>query len=391
MRITIVHRHFWPEPLTYALMLRDICLALRSDGHDVSVISVRSNPSESIDGLAGATVVRIPLSPERRDSWGRRLFNTCWYLGAIAALLLFRPRADVVLVATTPPVAPAWIVSVICRLRGSAFVYHYQDLHPESLALVGAIKQPWLVSLLARLDAHTSRRARMRIVLSEDMGRALRSRPGCEALDFRVLNNFDPTQGADVPDSAQLPGTGKRLLFAGNLGLFQGLETVVRAVASLGEQGFLSLIFVGDGALKAKLQAASGAMLGRTIFFLDRCSPERAKSFMQAADFGLVSLAPNVIRYAYPSKVMAYLSAGLPLFVVVEGGTELANLIESEQLGLICAPGDPDALAAALLQLGNLRMDRAEYRHRCRAVAAERFGASKLLAQWRSLFRGIVE
>jgi glycosyltransferase involved in cell wall biosynthesis len=358
VRITFVHRHFWPEPLTYALMLRHICSALAAHGHEVSMISVRTAGTQRPDdaaSLPGVRVRRIAMQPERKDQWLRRVTNAAWYLLAASVTVALSRRPDVVVAATTPPVLPAWLMSTICRIRGAAFVYHYQDLHPESLALVGTIRQPWLLAVLGSLDRMATRRALRRVVLSDDMGRALQARRGCRDLDYTVLNNFDPGEAdpaADAETPALLPGAGIRVLFAGNLGLFQGLEQVVDAFAALGEQNDICLILLGDGAL-----------------------------------LGLVSLSGGVIRYAYPSKVMTYLDAGLPLLAIVEPDSELARMIVEEDIGFVCAPG---ATAQLTQLLREVRVkSRETLRARCQALAVERFSRERALRQWCDLFRGL--
>jgi colanic acid biosynthesis glycosyl transferase WcaI len=393
VRITFVHRHFWPEPLTYALMLRHICSALAAHGHEVSMISVRTAGTQRPDdaaSLPGVRVRRIAMQPERKDQWLRRVTNAAWYLLAASVTVALSRRPDVVVAATTPPVLPAWLMSTICRIRGAAFVYHYQDLHPESLALVGTIRQPWLLAVLGSLDRMATRRALRRVVLSDDMGRALQARRGCRDLDYTVLNNFDPGEAdpaADAETPALLPGAGIRVLFAGNLGLFQGLEQVVDAFAALGEQNDICLILLGDGALRSRLIERAGACQGKTIFFLDRCSPAQAKRAMRAADLGLVSLSAGVIRYAYPSKVMTYLDAGLPLLAIVEPDSELARMIVEEDIGFVCAPG---ATAQLTQLLREVRVKSRETRRaRCQALAVERFSRERALRQWCDLFRGL--
>ena len=390
MRITFVHRYFWPEPLTYALMLRHICSALAAQGHEVSMISVRTAGTEWPDdaaALPGVRVQRIAMLPERKDQWLRRMTNAVWYLLAASAKVAFGRRPDVVVAATTPPVLPAWLMSTICRLRGAGFVYHYQDLHPESLALVGTVRQRLLLKVLGKLDRTASRRALRRVVLSDDMGRALQARRDCDDLDYTVLNNFDPgeSDGAgEAGGATALPGAGIRVLFAGNLGLFQGLEQIVDAFAALGEQNDICLILLGDGALRARLIERAGECEGKTIFFLDRCSPAEAKRAMRAADLGLVSLSAGVIRYAYPSKVMTYLDAGLPLLAIVEPDSELARMIVDEGIGFVCAPG---ATAQLTQLLREIRVKAREtLRARCRTLAAERFSRERALRQWCELF-----
>lgn len=399
MHVLLIHRHFWPEQLTYALMLKDIACALVDAGHRVEVLSASSaGGMEGGQALDGVTVRRIRLFRARKDQWWRRAINTSWYLVRVGAKVATSSRPDVVMVATTPPVFAAAIVGMVCRVRGIPLVYHMQDLHPESAQASGVVKSGTVFDVLTRIDTATARGAKACVLLSRDMETSLRERKGSGRVRTAIQNNFVPSSAetlghSDDAVAAQpsLPGSGVKVLFAGNLGLFQGLENVIEAMHRLGDDfDAVSLILLGDGAAKSRLEAQAGGLKGRSVHFLDRCSPQAATAYMRQADFGLVSLRRNVVKYAYPSKVMPYLAAGLPLLAVVEPESELARLIDTHQIGIHCVPAVPEALAECLREVGRAGTpDTADRQQRCKNVAAEEFGRQPALRRWVGLLEGV--
>jgi len=80
-------------------------------------------------------------------------------------------------------------------------------------------------------------------------------------------------------------------LFAGNLGLVQGLETVVRAAEWIPPESGIRIALVGDGADKPRLLGLVDALglLGR-VQFIDRQPMERMPELFAAADGLLVHL-----------------------------------------------------------------------------------------------------
>ncbi len=79
------------------------------------------------------------------------------------------------------------------------------------------------------------------------------------------------------------------------------------------------LVFMGDGKAKAALAAqAEAAPLpdGVRIVFVPQGPVSAAKALMATAHVGIVSLMPDVVRYAYPSKTATYAQAGLPMLVI---------------------------------------------------------------------------
>ena len=82
----------------------------------------------------------------------------------------------------------------------------------------------------------------------------------------------------------------------------------------------------------------------------------KARALMRQADLGVVSLAPDVVRYAFPSKTQTYLAESLPLLVLCELDSELAEVTQSAGLGAVVAPGDGRPVRV----LDDLYGDRAE-------------------------------
>jgi colanic acid biosynthesis glycosyl transferase WcaI len=103
-----------------------------------------------------------------------------------------------------------------------------------------------------------------------------------------------------------------------------------------------------------------------------------------------VSLAPNIIRVAYPSKTMTYLELGCPLLAVVETDTELARLIRNHDIGFVTPPGDVTSLQDAFAQVISRRDELAAMRPRARDVARQAFDPTRLLDQWSALYGELV-
>ena len=190
----------------------------------------------------------------------RQLANLLAFPALVAGRILLGPRADVVMCSTAPQVTMGAAVSLAARLRGSRFVYHCMDLHPEIGRLSGEFANPLLFRVLARLERATMRRAAAVVVLSEDMRRSVLRRDPALADRVVVLNNFALPQRGE-PGASPLPPPEPgvlRVVFTGNLGRFQGLEDAVAAVAALPPSARVELVLMGDGRARAALEDAAG-------------------------------------------------------------------------------------------------------------------------------------
>lgn len=398
VRVLAIHRYFWPDTPPYASLLRAIVGHWAGAGHQVDVVT--SQPSykpetanqrrPSTERVDGATVRRIAMRPDRSGRV-RRVFNVVWFPLAVALRILRGARYDVVMCSTAPPVLLGAAVSWAATRRGATFVYHCMDLHPEIGSLSGEFSKPWVYRLLMRLELATCRRAAAVVVLSADMRESLVLRDPALASRVVVLNNADLPEYGEPADDPPAASRDDEVLvaFTGNLGRFQCLETVVAAVlASHPGMERVRLVLMGEGAAKAGLAAQVAAAppeRGDRVVLLPQGNTAQARALMSAADWGLVTLAPEVIRYAYPSKVATYLSEGLPVLAGVEPDSALVRDIEAWGVGTRLPMGSPEAVAGALAGLVARPGDQALMRARATEVWRREFSLDRRLAEWDAL------
>ncbi len=146
------------------------------------------------------------------------------------------------------------------------------------------------------------------------------------------------------------------VLFAGNLGMVQGLETVIQAAALLRQRDDVAFVFVGDGSDRGRLETLAAGENLTNVRFLGHHPHADMPAFMRAADALLVHLRPSAIAdHAVPTKILSYFAAGRP--VICTTGGAAAELVSAASSGVTVAPGDPAALAAAIAHVASLSVD----------------------------------
>ena len=393
MRILLIHRYFWPDSPPYASMLRVIARHFSAQGHEVTVLTTQPSYTKEtsnwkrphVEELDGFRVVRKWMFPESKSNWLARIANVAvFFFHVMAHILLRGKRYDLVTASTMPPVVIGAAACAATRLRRGRFVYHCMDLYPEVAELAGSrwLGKGPLRAALRWIDKRTCRKAWRVLVLSEDMQVALVAR-GLEPGNIRVLNNF-ALESEDVPSSGVLgPDRGRfRVLFAGNLGRFQGLETVLEAAALLPEDAEIDFHFLGDGAARCSLEEQAGAQIGQRVHFHGFRPLADALGAMREAHLGIVSLQPGIVRVAYPSKTMTYLAAGLPVLAMVEQTSELARTVEQEGVGFAVEYGDAAGIAQGVLDLAADRGRLAACQRAAQDLAEREFSAEAALARW---------
>jgi glycosyltransferase involved in cell wall biosynthesis len=353
MRILLVHRFFWPDSPPYAVILNEMAKMLIAHDYQVDVLSsIPSYKSVSDsrgfrykeDSKEGFKVYRLKVF---NDSQNRllKIFNFMFFPLQVFFFILFRRKYDVVTVSSSPPVILAFCIAVCSKIKGFSMVYHCMDLHPEIGKISGDFRNRLLFRLLQKMELFSCHVAKKIIVLSEDMKSSMVARDPALIGKTVIINNFSlPAyeQVAELPHELRKKESIKRLVFAGNLGRFQGLDTIVRSLLSFGHADKLELYFVGEGSyLKPLKDMASES---KNIHFLSHQSVPMAKLIIENADFGIVSLDAGVIKYAFPSKTMTYLESGTPILFCCGDNCEFASFLQITNLGYFANLTDEDQL-----------------------------------------------
>jgi colanic acid biosynthesis glycosyl transferase WcaI len=118
---------------------------------------------------------------------------------------------------------------------------------------------------------------------------------------------------------------------------------------------------------------------------------ERMPSFYAHADALLVSLKKDpVFSLTIPGKVQSYLMAGVPILGMLDG--EGAQVITDSNAGLVCAAGNSEGLASAVLEMFAMSVDqRKQLGMNGRVFAQKEFGRGLLMDQLEVLLHEAVD
>lgn len=395
MKVMLIHRYFWPDTPPYAALLRSIGKKLTDEGHEVVVFS--SQPSyksgahinrlPAVEEIDGIKIHRALLFREQGRNVIFRMINMAYFPLRILLFILLKGRFDTVMASTAPPVVVGFAAALGAKITGANFFYHCMDIHPEIGRISGEFKNPIVFNFLRRLDGISCKFAKWIIVLSEDMKQSLLDRAGTHQDNIKVINNFSmPHHGeAGDMDPVLLKQPGKfRILFAGNLGRFQGLEAFIDAMTKLEHIPNVELVFVGEGAaLDLLKKRADGA---ENVWFLPHQSVDVARRMIADADLGIVSLSREIYKYAYPSKTMTYLEEGCPLLVAVEKNSELVNFVESSHVGVWVSSRQSESIANVIESIFLDPLQLVQMKKNAKQVSKEMFAESRVVEKWASLF-----
>ncbi|MDO9327509.1 MAG: glycosyltransferase family 4 protein [Pseudomonas sp.] len=375
MKVLVVSQYFWPE----SFIINDLVKNLSAQGHVVKVLTGKPNYPDGVvfDGYSASgyqeenyessvSVCRAPLRPRGSSGAKNLLLN---YLSFIVNGVKFYPGAvkgeqfDAIFV-----FAPSPITSVIpaiylkWKLKSHLAVW-VQDLWPESLSATGFITNKaalrvvgWMVKgIYAFVDTLLvqSRAFREPVTRYADAGKVV----------------YYPNSYPDVAPSTEEPRIPAPLLaeldnhfclvFAGNLGTAQSVETLVEVTEKLRHLSGLRIVLVGSGSMSSWIESQKQSRGLDNLVLAGRFPVTEMPHFFSRAAGLLVTLKQDeAFSYTIPSKVQAYLAAGRPIIAALDG--EGARVIQEARAGLTCPAQDADGMANSIEQLFHMSSDERE-------------------------------
>jgi len=242
------------------------------------------------------------------------------------------------------------------RDRG-AFGVLCEDVFPEVAQLLDNFDHPWISRSLDRLNRTLLRNADAVVAIGERMRERLVEEKGADPSRVHVIHNWADCEAIQPGDKdnafSRAHGLADTfvLMHSGNVGLSQNLGVLIDAAEQLRAHDRIVFAIVGDGAQLERLErAATERRLTNVRFFPYQQKALLHESFATADAF-LVSLKAGIEGYIVPSKLYGILAAGRPYIAAVDPSCEVARLAVEYDCGLPAAPGDPAALASAVLAL----------------------------------------
>jgi len=350
-------------------------------GHRVTVFATsfhhylhretRLQPGEKwkIEDVNGVKFVWIRTPPYQRNDW-RRVWNMvtfalrAWRLGRkLPKLMPEIGRPDVVIgssVHLLAVLAAYWVA----RHHRAKFIMEVRDLWPQTIIDMGRLSAGHpLVQLLRLLEKFLYRRAERIIILGPQMREYIAA---CGIGRDKViwipngvdLSSFHRLSGEPLAKSSEYGSF--NVLYLGAHSESNALDVVIRAAHIVQAKGYESIKFVlvGDGPTKENLIQLAESLNLRNMCFRNPVPKTVVPKVLAEADVLLLTKHPTFKSYSGSIlKLFDYMGAAKP---IVYSARTAYDPIGTIRCGFVVNPGDPRALADAVIKLYQMPQEERE-------------------------------
>jgi colanic acid biosynthesis glycosyl transferase WcaI len=402
MRILIYGLNYAPEPTGIGKYTGEMGEWLQKQGEEIRVITAfpyypawkiqqeylrKSYVREESHGIR---ITRCPLWVPHQVSGLKRLLHLASFATSSFPLILWqsmtwKPQVVIVVAPAFFCVVGGWLGSWLSR--GKAWL-HIQDFEVDAafdLGLLPAFLRP----LALFLERWLLRRFDRVSTIAHHMVERLEHK-GLSKERVVFFPNWVDTETiypltGDSPFRAELGIRSEQIvvLYSGNMGQKQGLEIVAEAAQQLAAQsesvGDILFVLCGDGPSRSLLEESTQGL--SNVRFLPLQPKERLNDLLNLADIHLVPQRADAADSVMPSKLTGILACGGAVIATAYPETELAEVVQAAQ-GLICAPGDSQALATLIVRLAQSPEDRQRMSRQAREYAVQHWSLEAVLSQF---------
>ncbi|KVX04956.1 MAG: glycosyltransferase family 4 protein [Alcaligenes nematophilus] len=361
MKIALVTQYFWPESFS----INDMVKELEAQGHEIDVYTGKPNypdgtifPGYTQEGCSqenfsnGVTIHRVPLRP-RGNSGAKALIKN--YLSFVWHGLRHFPRQakgkdyDIIFVFSLSPITAAIPAIYLKWRKRTPMVMWVLDLWPESLRATGHIRNKYVLAAVGLMVRAIYANSKKILVQSQAFIDAVSVYTRRDKITY--FPNFALDVATASTDKSTVPPTLLTLLdqhfcvvFTGNLGSAQAVETLIQTCQQLIDLPDFRLVLVGSGSMSAWLQQQQAALGLKQLVLTGRFPANEMPQFLSRASGLLVSLKDEPIyAQTVPAKIQTYLAAGKPVLASING--EGASVVQQAAAGLCSPAEDANALA----------------------------------------------
>ena len=343
-QVALIADTFPPFRTSGAVQLRDLALEFLEQGYELTVLlpSSELNQVWQMEDFKGVNILRLRAPRAKGASYLKRTLAEFMMPFSMKYALKKSPLKNTVWDAViwyAPSIFHTPLVKYLKNKSGCKGYLIIRDIFPNWAVDLGLMNKGLAYAFFSLVANYQYQNADIIGVQSSGNLKYFDSWKKKIGKNLEVLENW-LGQPSELPCSINLSQSllsGREIfVYAGNMGVAQGLEILLELAEHLQRRKDIGFVFVGRGSEYNRLQEiAANKRLNNTLFY-DEIEPDEIPKLYEQCSVGLVCLHPKHKSCNIPGKFLTYIQNGLPVLANINPDNDLANLILKEKVGQVC-------------------------------------------------------
>ena len=353
------------ERTLYTDLLREFV----KNGHHIYAISPvekRQNQETQLIEEENATILRLQIGNTQKTNIIEKGISTVMIEPTFKKAIreYFSSVKFDLVVYSTPPITLVSAVEYVKKRDGAKTYLLLKDIFPQNAVDIGIMSKTGLKGLLYK---HFRRQEKRLYRISDRIGcmsqanvdYVIKHNPEVDSKIIEVCpNSFDVIDKSvdaetrkQIREKYDIPLDKKVFVYGGNLGKPQGVPFLIECLKKCESITDAFFLIVGDGTEYSVLENYVETEKPKNVKLMKRLPKEDYDTMVGACDVGLIFLDHRFTIPNFPSRLLAYMQAKLPVLAATDPNTDIGKVIVDGGFGWWCESNDADQFKRIISEL----------------------------------------
>lgn len=337
---------------------QDLLREFYKNGHSVYVISPverRRKQDTSILKTEMATILKLRIGNTQKTNFLEKGLSTvCIEYQFIRGIKRYfaNVKFDAVIY-STPPITFCNAIEFV-KKRDRAMTYLLlKDIFPQNAVDIGIMTKQGLWGIIYRIFRAKEKKLyrisdHIGCMSQANVNYILEHNPEIDPNIVEVCPNsvevvdmsVEEEIRKDIRNKYKIPLDKKVFVYGGNLGKPQGIDFMIECLKSQEKNKEAFFLIVGDGTEFDKIEAYVHSDKPSNVRLMKRLPKEDYDKMVGACDVGMIFLDHRFTIPNFPSRLLSYMQAKIPVLAVTDPNTDIGKVIVDGGFGWWCESND---------------------------------------------------
>jgi len=340
----------------------DLLREFIKNGHKVVVLAPASeHDTQDVIREKNSIIIKVQTGKIQKTNIIKKGINTVLleprYIDVIRRRL-GKIHFDMVLY-PTPPITYAGAVKYIKKRDGARSYLLLKDIFPQNAVDIGMMSKTSFPKKY--LYRYFRKKEKELYALSDHIGcmsqanvdYLLKNNPEVDVEKVEVCpNSVDPIdmsvnyeKRCQLREKYDIPSNKVVFVYGGNLGKPQGIPFLIECLKKLKNSPDAYFLIVGDGTEFGKIQQFIDTETPKNVKLMSRLPKDDYDAMVGSCDVGLIFLDHRFTIPNFPSRLLSYMQAKLPVIACTDTNTDIGKSILDGSFGWWCESNDVEAFS----------------------------------------------
>lgn len=390
MKLIIVCVFYPPLKSSAAIQIQDLTLELLNQGHSVNVITPDNSIKESvlIKSNKNLNIYRFKTGKLTDIPFVRRTINefiTPYKIILEIFLKSLNLKNHDGIIWWSPSIFLSPLIFFLKLINRCPSYLIVRDLFPKWAKDINLINNKYLYKFFNIFFLLQFLIADVVGIQSKGNKKFIPKNILSKKIKINLLNNWYSPISLKFKSKINLKKTilkkKKVFVYAGNIGLAQNIDNIIYLAEKLQNSTDIGFLFVGRGSRYEFISNLAKKKKISNVLFCEQIPNNQLEDLYKQCLGGLVVLDERHKTHNVPGKFLSYLSAGLPVFALINKNHDLIKFINNNKIGFATDIYNIDFLAEKIKKFESIISENKNINSNCRTIAYKYFDTSKIAKQ----------